>query len=81
MVKRTAPDLQNRIAEYRDRAGISRADLAAAVGVNPQTIGFLERGDYNPSLALAFELAAHFGVGVEDLFSLGPFADVTDEQG
>jgi DNA-binding XRE family transcriptional regulator len=73
MVKRTAPDLHNRIAEYRATTGISRVDLATAVGVNPQTIGYLERGDYNPSLVLALALADHFGVRVEALFSLTPF--------
>lgn len=78
MVKRTAPDLHNRIAELRDAAGISRVELAAAVGVNPQTIGYLERGDYNPSLLLALALAGHFGVRVEDLFSLTPFEERTD---
>ena len=41
---------------------MSRKDLAAAVGVNPQTIGFLERGTYNPSVELALKLAAVFGV-------------------
>lgn len=73
MVKRTAPDLHNRLAEFRALTGISRIDLADAVGVNPQTIGYLERGDYNPSLVLALALADHFGIRVEDLFSLSPF--------
>lgn len=77
MVKRTAPDLHNRISEYRASTRISRADLAAAVGVNPQTVGYLERGDYNPSLVLALALADHFGVRVEALFSLTPFDDAT----
>lgn len=75
MVKRTAPDLHNRLAELRASTGISRAELADVVGVNPQTIGYLERGDYNPSLVLALALAAHFRVRVEDLFSLTPFED------
>lgn len=77
MVKRTEPDLHNRIADHRARAAVSRVELAEAVGVNPQTIGFLERGDYNPSLALAFALATYFGVRIEDLFSIGPFPDPT----
>jgi DNA-binding XRE family transcriptional regulator len=43
--------------------------LADAVGVNNQTIGYLERGDYKPSLELALKIARYFGVAVEMLFS------------
>ncbi|MFM8915563.1 MAG: helix-turn-helix transcriptional regulator, partial [Candidatus Limnocylindrus sp.] len=45
--------IPNRIAELRTRAKLSRVELAERVGVNSQTIGYLERGEYNPSLALA----------------------------
>ena len=62
--------LHNRIAVFRAERGISRRQLAEAVGVNPQTIGYLERGDYKPSLELALKIARHFGVAVEMLFSL-----------
>ena len=65
--------ISNRIALYRVEQGLSRKDLAAAVGVNPQTIGFLERGSYTPSVELALKLAASFNVPVEALFSLKPF--------
>jgi len=51
--------------------------LAERVGVNPQTIGFLERGHYGPSLELGLKLAAEFGVPVEALFSLTPFPSLT----
>ena len=64
--------IPNRIAELRERAGLSRAELAARVDVNPQTIGYLERGEYNPSLALAFRLADVFGVFVETVFVREP---------
>jgi len=64
--------IPNRIAELRERAGLSRAELAARVDVNPQTIGYLERGEYNPSLALAFRLADVFGVLVETVFVREP---------
>ena len=50
--------LYNRIALFRADHGISRKALAEAVGVNPQTIGYLERGDYKPSLELAMKIAA-----------------------
>lgn len=52
---------------------MSRKDLAEAVGVNPQTIGYLERGDYAPSVELALKIAAAFSAPVEMIFSLKPF--------
>ncbi len=64
----------SRIEELRSRAGLSRQELADAVGVHYQTVGYLERGEYAPSLALALRIAQLLGVRVEDLFSLEPFA-------
>jgi putative transcriptional regulator len=78
MVKRFAPDLHNRIAVLRAERGQSRADLARAVGVNPQTIGYLERGDYNPSLVLALQLAEHFSLPIDAIFSLQPFEPLSE---
>jgi DNA-binding XRE family transcriptional regulator len=60
--------LPNRIAELRERAKLSRLELAELVGVNSQTIGYLERGEYNPSLALAFRLSDVFSLPVEKIF-------------
>lgn len=74
--QRAAPGesgLYNRIAVLRAERGISRQDLADAVGVNYQTIGFLERGEYGPSLKLAFQIAEYFGLPVEAVFSTRPF--------
>jgi DNA-binding XRE family transcriptional regulator len=68
----------NRIALLRADRGVSRKALAEAVGVNPQTIGYLERGDYKPSLELALKIAAFFGVPVEAIFSLRPFPPLAD---
>lgn len=68
--------LHNRIALFRAERGISRKELAEAVGVNNQTIGYLERGDYKPSLELAMKIARHFGVSVEMLFSLERFEPI-----
>ena len=70
--------IYNRIALFRAEAGMSRKALADKVGVNPQTIGFLERGDYNPSLELALNVAAVFQVPVELLFSFKPFPSVAE---
>ena len=65
--------LHNRLAVLRAERGVSRRDLAEAVNVNTQTIGFLERGDYGPSVELALQLAAYFALPVEAIFSLSPF--------
>ena len=68
----------NRIALLRADRGVSRRELAEAVGVNPQTIGYLERGDYKPSLELALKIAEYFRVPVEALFSLRSFPPLAD---
>ncbi len=73
--------LHNRLSLFRLEAGLSRKELADRVSVNPQTIGFLERGQYGPSLELGLRLAAVFGVPVETLFSLAPFAPLAAELG
>lgn len=65
--------MHNRIAVFRAEHGLSRRQLAEAVDVNPQTIGYLERGDYKPSLELALKVAGVFNVPVELIFSLTPF--------
>jgi DNA-binding XRE family transcriptional regulator len=65
--------LYNRIALLRAARGTSRRELAEAVGVNPQTVGFIERGDYAPSLELGLRIASFFDVPVEVVFSLRPF--------
>ena len=71
--------LYNRIAVLRAERGVSRQDLADAVGVNYQTIGFLERGDYGPSLKLAFQIAEYFGLPVEAIFSTQPFRPLSKQ--
>ena len=63
----------NRIAMLRVERGISRRDLAEALGVHYQTIGYLERGEYSPSLHLALRIAEFFEVPVEVVFSTKSF--------
>lgn len=63
----------NRIAMLRAERGISRRRLAEALGVHYQTIGYLERGEYSPSLHLALRIAEYFEVPVEVLFSVREF--------
>ena len=63
----------NRIAMLRAERGISRRQLADALGVHYQTVGYLERGEFSPSLHLALRLSRYFEVPVEVIFSLDPF--------
>ena len=65
--------IYNRIAVLRAERGISRRQLAEALGVHYQTVGYLERGEFRPSLDLALRLARYFEVPVEVIFSLDPF--------
>jgi len=71
--------LYNRIAVLRAERGISRQQLADAMGVNYQTVGFLERGDYSPSLKLALSLAEFFALPVEAIFSRKPFQPLSQQ--
>ena len=63
----------NRIEEVRTAMGLSRQDLADKVGVHYQTIGYLEREEYSPSLVLALRLAKSLDKEVSELFSLTQF--------
>ena len=63
----------NRIAMLRAERKVSRRELADALGVHYQTVGYLERGEYSPSLYLALRIAAYFEVPVEVIFSTEPF--------
>lgn len=65
--------IHNRLPVLRAERGLSRKALAEAIGVNYQTVGYLERGDFNPSLELALRLAEYFGVNVEAIFAFEPF--------
>ena len=65
--------IYNRIAMLRAERGISRRQLAEALNVHYQTVGYLERGEYSPSLHLALRIAEYFEVPVEVVFSIRPF--------
>jgi len=65
--------VHNRIAMLRAERKVSRRELAEALGVHYQTIGYLERGEFSPSLYLALRIAQYFDVGVEVVFSTEPF--------
>ena len=64
--------IQNRMKEHRARLGLKQEDLAKLVGVRRETIGNLEKGRYNPSLVLAWNIARVFGVPIEEVFTVLP---------
>lgn len=72
-------NIHNRIPVLRAERTLSRQDLADALGINYQTVGFLERGDYNPSLTLAFDLSAFFHLPIEAIFSREPFTPLSQQ--
>lgn len=71
--------MYNRISVLRAERSLSRAKLAQSIGVNPQTIGFLERGDYIPSLELAFKICRFFKLPMEAVFSPDPFRPLSEQ--
>jgi putative transcriptional regulator len=71
--------LFNRIGVLRAERNLSRQELADALGVNYQTIGYMERGDYNPSLELAFRASEFFGLPIEAIFSRQPFRPLSEQ--
>jgi len=60
----------NKVEDFRTQAGLSRQELAEEVGVHYQTIGYIERGEYSPSLVLALRIASVLGASVEEIFWL-----------
>ena len=62
--------IQNRINEYRPKRNMKHEELAALVGVRRETIGNLEKGRYNPSLVLAWNIAKVFDVTIEEIFTV-----------
>jgi putative transcriptional regulator len=71
--------VHNRIAMLRAERGVSRRQLSEALGVHYQTIGYLERGEYSPSLFLALKISDYFEVPIEVVFSTEPFARIGSE--
>lgn len=63
----------NRVEELRISRGLTRQQLADRVGVHYQTIGYLERGEYSPSLILALKIAKALDSEIPEIFSIKPF--------
>ena len=76
---RSGQNLYNRIAVLRAERGLSRSALANALQVNYQTIGYIERGDFKPSLELAFRISEYFGLPIEAIFSRKPFQPLSEQ--
>ncbi len=60
--------MKTRIKEFRVKFNMTQEELAKKVGVRRETIVFLEKGKYNPSLKLAYKIAKVFNVRIEDIF-------------
>ena len=60
--------MYNRIKELRARFNMTQDELARQVGVRRETIVFLEKGKYNPSLKLAYDVSKAFKLTIEDVF-------------
>ncbi len=74
-----ARKIYNRISTLRGERGISRKELAEKIGVNFQTVGYLERGEYNPSLDLAFRISEYFQLPIDFIFSTQPQKPLSEE--
>lgn len=60
--------METKLRVFRAMRDITQEGLARAIGVTRQTIIAMERGDYNPSLDLAFKIAIYFEARIEDIF-------------
>ncbi|MDU2587401.1 MAG: helix-turn-helix transcriptional regulator [Corynebacterium sp.] len=77
--KKPSAPIYNRVRVLRAERDMSRAQLAEAIDVNPQTVGALERGDHSPSLDLAFRVCEVFDLPVEAIFSRQEFSPMSTE--
>ena len=72
--------MKNRVRELRTEAGMTQQQLADLVHVSSRTIISLEKGQYNPSLLLAYRLALVFGTTVEELYCLEENKRLEDQE-
>ncbi len=63
--------MKNHVEELRRERGLSQEEFARAIRVSRQTVSSIETGKYNPSLELAFVIAAFFGRPIEEIFIYG----------
>ena len=67
--------MENRLKDLRNQAGWTQADLGEKLGVSRQTVVAIEKGKYDPSLPLAFQMAQLFNLKIEELFLYGGIAN------
>lgn len=79
MGKETTEVVFNRLTVLRAERGLSRQELADALDVHYQTIGYIERNEYNPSLYLALRMAEFFELPIDALFSLHEFQSLAEQ--
>jgi putative transcriptional regulator len=72
--------MKTRIKEFRARKDMTQAELADAVGVRRETIVFLEKGQYNPSLKLAHDVAKVLGSSIDELYIFEDAIDIVLEE-
>lgn len=79
MPRDVAVTLHNRLAVLRAERGLTRQDLALALEINYQTVGYLERGEFNPSLDLAMRISDYFDLPIDAIFSRSPFRPLSEQ--
>ena len=72
--------MKNKVRQLRQAANMTQQQLAELVYVSSRTIISLEKGQYNPSLLLAYRIACVFGTTVEDLYCLAANKALEDRQ-
>jgi putative transcriptional regulator len=63
-----AVPVKNQVRRLREQQGQSQQQLGDALDVSRQTVNSIENGRYDPSLPLAFKIARHFGLKIEEIF-------------
>ena len=76
---RSGTPIHNRIAVLRMERNLTRQDLATGLEISYQTVGYLERGTYNPSLELVMRLCEYFELPMEAIFSRSPFKPLSND--
>jgi putative transcriptional regulator len=72
-------DIYNRVRLLRQDRGLSRKEMADALGINHRTLGYVERQDYRISLELAFRISNFFGLPLETVFAQEPFPTLREQ--
>lgn len=72
--------MKTKVKEFRTASGMTQQQLAALVHVSSRTIISIEKGQYSPSLMLAYRISEVFGVSVEELCCLKENRELEDQQ-